>query len=144
MAQKLGFISFDDEVKSLIYQILDLLEKHKIDYTIFFRQLANQTSKNCQNNELKNWNNQYFQLLKSKNIQNPERKNLMNSVNPKFILRNYLLQNAIQKAELENDFSEVKNLQKIMQNPFDEQVEFDSYAKCPPNSRRETKISCSS
>jgi uncharacterized protein YdiU (UPF0061 family) len=144
MAQKLGFIGFDDEVKSLIYQILDLLEKHKIDYTIFFRQLANQTSKNCQNNELKNWNNQYFQLLKSKNIENPERKILMNSVNPKFILRNYLLQNAIQKAELENDFSEVKTLQKIMQNPFDEQNEFDSYAKIPPIWAKEIKISCSS
>ena len=31
-----------------------------------------------------------------------------------------------------------------MQNPFDEQVEFDSYAKIPPIWAKEIKISCSS
>ena len=144
MAAKLGFSMVDAEIKKLIYQTLNLLENYKIDYTIFFRQLANETSENCQNDDLKNWKQQYFQLLKNKNIENPKRKKLMNSVNPKFILRNYLLQNSIQKAELENDFCEVKTLQKIMQNPFDEQNEFESYASLPPDWASEISISCSS
>jgi uncharacterized protein YdiU (UPF0061 family) len=163
MARKLGFSSSDAEVQKLIYQLLSLLEKHQIDYSNFFRSLAksNSTSFVAENyadqmmqknaavfasDELNfaKWREQYFQMLAAKNIENHARKKLMNSLNPKFILRNYLLQNAIKKAELENDFSEVKILQKIMQNPFDEQDEFSSYASVAPTWAKEIKISCSS
>ena len=44
----------------------------------------------------------------------------MNQVNPRFILRNYLLQEAIEKAEQNNDYSGVKNLLALAKNPFEE------------------------
>ena len=45
----------------------------------------------------------------------------MNKVNPRFILRNYLLQEAIELAEgCQNDYSGVKNLLNLAKNPFDE------------------------
>jgi uncharacterized protein YdiU (UPF0061 family) len=59
-------------------------------------------------------------------------------------LRNHLLQTAIEKADLENDFLEVKKLQKIMQNPYEEQPENESYSNPPPSWAKEIKISCSS
>jgi uncharacterized protein YdiU (UPF0061 family) len=68
----------------------------------------------------------------------------MNKINPKFILRNYLLQKAIEKAVWENDFSEIKKLQKIMEFPFEEQIENEDYAKIPPAWAKKIKISCSS
>jgi uncharacterized protein YdiU (UPF0061 family) len=43
----------------------------------------------------------------------------MNSVNPKFILRNYLLEEAIKAAEAD-DFSKVNDLLKSCYNPYDE------------------------
>ena len=55
----------------------------------------------------------------------------MRQANPKYILRNYLAQLAIDKAE-EGDFSELHRLAELLKRPFDEQPEFDDYAKLPP------------
>uniref|UniRef100_T1JL60 Uncharacterized protein n=1 Tax=Strigamia maritima TaxID=126957 RepID=T1JL60_STRMM len=53
---------------------------------------------------------------------NKKRFDLMNSTNPKFVLRNYLAQNAIHSAE-NGDYSEVKNLLKIVENPFSDEID---------------------
>jgi len=118
MATKLGFERVDEEVKKEIYRTLNQLEVDKKDYTIFFSDLT-------------------------KLQKDPQKKKLMESVNPKLILRNYLLQNAISKAE-NGDFSEVKKLLEIMQKPFDEQPEFEEYTKLPPSWVKDLCISCSS
>lgn len=48
---------------------------------------------------------------------NKERKHMMNSTNPKYVLRNYIAQNAIAKAE-EGDFTEVDALFKRLHDPY--------------------------
>lgn len=138
MAQKLGFQKSNSEVNSLIYDILDYLHANKVDYSFFFRNFLDVEFDGFADLALK-----HQELLQKNNISESEAKNLIKKVNPKFILRNYLLENAIQKA-YEGDFSEVLKLQKIMQNPFDEQDEFNDYAKLPPKWANELKISCSS
>uniref|UniRef100_U3K503 Selenoprotein O n=2 Tax=Ficedula albicollis TaxID=59894 RepID=U3K503_FICAL len=50
---------------------------------------------------------------------NTERVKVMNSNNPKYILRNYIAQNAIEAAE-NGDFSEVRNVLKLLEHPFQE------------------------
>lgn len=60
-----------------------------------------------------------------------ERKASMNLVNPKYVLRNYLCQSAIDAAE-QGDFGEVRNLLKLMSRPYDEQPEMQKYARLPP------------
>ncbi len=139
MTNKLGFTSSDDEIKKLVYLLLDLLEKNKADYTIFFRNLARDVSYPG----FETWMQKYHDLLKSYNIKESDRKKLMNQTNPKFILRNHLLQIAINKA-YNQDFSEVKKLQKIMEKPFDEQEENEEYAKAPPAWAKDLMVSCSS
>lgn len=70
----------------------------------------------------------------------------MNSVNPKYILRNYLCQNAIDAAE-QGDFGEVQQLLKVMQRPFDEQPGMEKYTQLPPAWARRPGVcmlSCSS
>jgi serine/tyrosine/threonine adenylyltransferase len=190
MAKKLGFERCDEEIKKLIYEVLELLEKHQIDYTNFFRGLAelsssappspvtlgakrreshasytsNQNSRDPRiasdsrmtsfvgedfkitdsaKNNFDLWHKKYSELLKSKNISNTSRKKLITTSNPKFILRNHLLQTAIEKAYA-GDFSEVKKLQKIMEKPFAEQKENESYASLPPAWAKEIVVSCSS
>lgn len=49
---------------------------------------------------------------------------LMNSYNPKFILRNYLAQNAIEKAE-KGDYSEVYKLLEVLKSPYADKTPFD-------------------
>ena len=43
----------------------------------------------------------------------------MNKANPAFILRNYLIQEAIEKAEQKSDFSMVNELLELAKKPFD-------------------------
>lgn len=72
----------------------------------------------------------YEQLLAS-GVGDEERKALMNSVNPKYILRNYLCQSAIDMAE-QGDFDEVRRLLKVIERPYDEQPGMEKYARLPP------------
>ncbi|NXD48397.1 SELO protein, partial [Corvus moneduloides] len=50
---------------------------------------------------------------------NTDHVKVMNSNNPKYILRNYIAQNAIEAAE-NGDFSEVRNVLKLLERPFQE------------------------
>ena len=58
-----------------------------------------------------------------------------------------MVQIAIEKAE-EGDYSEIKKLQRIIKNPYEEQPENESYAKRRPDWTRDkagcSMLSCSS
>ena len=56
----------------------------------------------------------------------------MNRVNPKYVLRNYLAQTAIEKAQ-QKDFSEIDCLLTLLQNPYSDQPGMDACAAPPPN-----------
>lgn len=68
----------------------------------------------------------------------------MNRVNPKYILRNYLAQIAIQKATEERNYTEIDRLLTLLRRPFDEQPERDPYTAPPPEWAKEIQVSCSS
>ena len=68
----------------------------------------------------------------------------MNLVNPKYILRNYLAQQAIEKAQ-QKDFSEIDRLLALLlHNPYSDQPGMDAYAASPPNWGKHLSVSCSS
>ena len=67
----------------------------------------------------------------------------MNQVNPKYILRNYLAQQAIEKAA-DYDYSLVNELIAVLANPFSEHPEFEQLAALPPEWGRKMVLSCSS
>ena len=68
----------------------------------------------------------------------------MRRVNPKYILRNYLAENAIVAARDHNDMSEINNLMQILQQPYDEHPGMETYAAAPPDWARHISVSCSS
>uniref|UniRef100_A0A8D2PBV2 Selenoprotein O n=1 Tax=Zosterops lateralis melanops TaxID=1220523 RepID=A0A8D2PBV2_ZOSLA len=65
---------------------------------------------------------------------NNERVKVMNSNNPKYILRNYIAQNAIEAAE-NGDFSEVRNVLKLLEHPFQEEGATATAAVCSQETR---------
>lgn len=67
----------------------------------------------------------------------------MNRVNPKFVLRNYLAQIAIEKVQ-QKDFSEISRLLTLLHEPYSDQPGMDNYASPPPNSGKHIAVSCSS
>jgi uncharacterized protein YdiU (UPF0061 family) len=69
--------------------------------------------------------------LVAEGVPEPERKAQMDSVNPKYVLRNYLCQSAIDLAE-QGDYTEVQRLLKVMERPYDDQPGMEKYARLPP------------
>ncbi|GBF28600.1 hypothetical protein MnTg03_00160 [bacterium MnTg03] len=67
----------------------------------------------------------------------------MQLINPKYVLRNYMVQTSIVKAE-NRDYSEIDNLLGLLTSPFDEQPEMESYAQEPPDWAKTLELSCSS
>ena len=87
------------------------------------------------------WFGTYLKRLQLETASDEERKNTMNLVNPKYVLRNYMAQLAIDAAD-EMDFSLVKTLYDLLQNPYEEQPQFEEwFAKRPEWARQ--KVGCS-
>ena len=75
-------------------------------------------------------------------IKTQKRKEFMNAINPAFILRNYLLEECIKKAE-NGDYSEITKLLNLAQNPFKE-IEKTEYCSKVSSSGTKICVSCSS
>lgn len=152
LRRKLGLQQADDGDRELAIAFLDLLMKGGLDYTRSFRALSNITT-GTEHPALRDdfldreafdaWLLLYRERLARENSNDTERKAAMDRANPKYILRNYLAQIAIDKAEA-GDFTEIENLRKLLSKPFDEQPENEHYAALPPDWGRHLEISCSS
>ena len=154
MRRKLGLLQSIEGDKELIDNFLLIMQENATDFTLTFRQLSHVLRENdsqdepirdlfTNRNSIDNWLITYRERLYQEQSDDSVRQKAMLSVNPKYILRNYLAQIAIAKAQ-DKDFSEIRILQKILQNPFDEQPEFDAYAALPPNWASKLEVSCSS
>ena len=151
MKKKLGLVTEESEDEDLIKDLLQHLHKGRCDYTLFFRKLCgfkideeNQALKQfVQSPELTQWLETYSARLKRDPIDENQRCLQMKSQNPKYILRNYLAQIAIDKAE-EGDYSEINRLMEVLSSPFDEHPKYEDYAKPPPQWGKKLEISCSS
>lgn len=149
MKKKLGLRESKPQDVELIKGILDILANQKVDYTIFFRKLSDVNSQDLffmfeEKSEIQNWMTLYKKRLQTENSNDTERKKEMDKVNPKFILRNYLAENAIRKAVDESDYSEINRLHQILRDPFSEQIQFQDYAEPSPDWGKNLVISCSS
>jgi uncharacterized protein YdiU (UPF0061 family) len=88
-----------------------------------------------------NWMERYFQKLNDESLSDADRKAKMNLVNPKYVLRNYMAQLAIEAAEKE-DYFLIEELHELLKHPYDEQPENEKwFAKRPDWARN--KVGCS-
>jgi len=160
MQQKVGLTSeydvgFHDELTTL-------LTLSEIDMTIFYRNLANILKSDSPEksfskiefsfyeldkitSDLKtrwfNWFTLYLEKVKKEIVLDKERKQAMNKVNPKYVLRNYMAQLAIEAAE-KKDYSLINELHILLKNPYEEQPEHKKwFAKRPDWARN--KVGCS-
>lgn len=173
MAQKLGFKNFDEQTDDhILKELQSILQIVETDMTIFFRKLADfnvfdaemtktdqllaplleayyiETELSGENrNRIANW----LRIYKFRGAQDggtlEERRERMNGINPKYVLRNYLAQEAIELAE-KGDYSRIHKLLEIMRKPYDEQSENEDFAKKRPDWARDkpgcSTLSCSS
>lgn len=159
MRNKLGLSKIFDEDQVLLEELLALMKNDNVDYTIFFRRLCDFNAENINDKGINNnapirdifiqrdqfdlWAAKYQQRLTKEDDNDEQRSIKMKQVNPKYILRNYMAEIAIKKAE-EKDYSEIDRLFKLLQDPFSEQPENEAYAGLPPEWAEEISVSCSS
>ena len=172
MAAKLGLTNYRPEDGALIAELELLLQAAETDMTIFYRQLALlDTAKTIRpetaaatiiepvrsafyrdvsdshTSRLATWLRQYAQRRYLDGRDDSECRDSMNLVNPKYVLRNYLAQLAIDKAEKE-DYSMIYQLAALLRKPYDEQPEYEDYAGLRPDWAKKkagcSMLSCSS
>lgn len=149
---KLGLQQEQSGDRELAIAYLELLMKEGADYTRSFRRLAS-VGRDEEMPTLRDdfvdreafdgWCHQYRARLHRESAGDAERAAAMNAVNPKYVLRNYMAQVAIDRAQ-QGDFSEIETLRQLLASPFDEQPAQERYAALPPDWGRHLEISCSS
>ena len=173
MAGKLGIcLRNPDQDEPLVAELWPLLAAVETDMTLFFRRLADlrceagapdadsdllapveqafyQSEKIGAEHRasLADWLRRYQQRVRMEGVPDPVRKQAMNRVNPLYVLRNYLAQLAIDKAEHGN-YGMVRDLLEVLRHPYTEQPGKEEYAAKRPEWARSragcSMLSCSS
>ena len=166
MGSKIGLEIWEKEDEKLIENLTDNLRKSEVDMTILFRSLSKfNTDKpdshltliksasylssedfeiHCKN--WKNWLTQYAKRLEIE-VDYKGRAERMNQINPKYVLRNYMAQLAIDEAE-KGKFELVNELYNLLKRPYDEQPKLERWFAKRPDWAKErvgcSMLSCSS
>jgi uncharacterized protein YdiU (UPF0061 family) len=162
LRDKLGLSTPRDDDPDLINDWLALLAEGRVDHTIAWRRLcdfdatpgegaaAANAATNAPIRDLfiardafDAWAARYARRLRDEAGVAAERARRMKRVNPKYILRNHLAEEAIRRAR-DGDFSETQRLLKVLARPYDEQPEHSAYAGFPPDWAQHLEVSCSS
>jgi hypothetical protein len=152
---KLGLTESRPEDTDLMADLFEMLWKQRVDYTRFFRALSLYTtvdgtvplalrSEVPDATALEAWLAAYRDRLITERSRDAERQSRMARVNPVYILRNWLAERAIRKAEDERDFTEIERLRRLLRFPFSEQPHSEEYTESAPAWARDLVVSCSS
>jgi uncharacterized protein YdiU (UPF0061 family) len=161
MRAKLGLTSAKQTDINIIQSLENNLQATETDMTIFFRTLSSfkkeqpekgveliqdafYTPDTIKGNILNNWKQwfaNYAKRLEDETTSADERQKQMNKINPKYVLRNYMAQLAIDKAD-KGDVSLLEELYLMLKEPYLEQPKFEHwFAKRPEWARH--KVGCS-
>ncbi|MFS7220966.1 protein adenylyltransferase SelO [Rahnella inusitata] len=152
MRGKLGFFSENKQDNNLLTGLLSLMAKEGRDFTRTFRMLSEveqqQASSPLRDEFIDraafdSWYQDYRQRLQEEDVDDATRQQAMKQSNPRIILRNYLAQQAIEKAEVD-DISALTQLHQALCDPHSDNPHYDSLAALPPDWGKHLEISCSS
>lgn len=164
LAAKFGVKQLSDEDAPWINRAFELMHQTEVDMTLFFRNLAEVPTHQPElepllpafyrpellkqyRTEWQEWLNLYSARLEQDKLSVTQRCTMMQAINPRFVLRNYLAQQAIDKATL-GDNSMIMELQQVLRQPYTEQPAFAHFAEKRPEWARHkagsSMLSCSS
>lgn len=147
---KLGLDTSDENDSDLFRALFTVMENGRIDMTPFFRSLSRYDgdrtllmAQTLAPNQLNEWLDRYDKRVSLNTSSTEIRHKKMLRTNPKYVLKNYILQEAIDKAQ-NDDFTLLNDLLQLAQNPYDEHESFERYSLPTPHQFKNLKLSCSS
>ncbi len=154
---KLGLAERRPDDAKLTSDLFALLQDAAADFTIFFRRLGDLGFEDREpptpgravrdlfvdRERFDRWAVDYRARVAHEGRSDDERRVAMRAVNPKYVLRNHLAEQAIVQAR-SGDFAEVDRLCRLLERPFDEQPDHERYADLPPSWAKGLEVSCSS
>jgi uncharacterized protein YdiU (UPF0061 family) len=163
LADKLGLESLDQEGDDkLVGELFQLLQAVETDMTLFFRGLAKVPAEDSDASLLDPLREAFYVEPPAEHVarlatwlrryadrsrRSPDRVARMNRANPKYVLRNYQAQLAIDALE-KGDASVLERMMKALEKPYDEQPEYEDLAAKRPEWARHragcSALSCSS
>ena len=163
-ARKLGLAECRDDDIERMRALELLLQDGEVDMTLFFRALMDAdladaslasfgdafydpAKRDAIATPLRDWLAAYERRLRDDALDTAARRERMRLANPRYVLRNYLAQQAIDAAEA-GDLSAVHELLEVMRRPYDDQPGRERFAQRRPEWAREragcSMLSCSS
>jgi uncharacterized protein YdiU (UPF0061 family) len=163
-AAKLGLADFTGDDAELLEELHGLMQASEVDMTIFFRALArvdlnvpsaetfaeafyDEGKRAAHEGAWSNWLASYVGRVKRDALDPQARRARMDAANPKYVLRNYMAQEAIDLAE-RGDASRIEELLELLRRPYDEQPGKEGFARRRPDWARSragcSMLSCSS
>ncbi|TYL43616.1 protein adenylyltransferase SelO [Dickeya sp. ws52] len=152
MRAKLGFTTPLAQDNDVLVGLLQLMTREQADYSHIFR-LLSETEQHSRHSPLRDvfidraafdeWFSLYRQRLMLESTDDAARQQQMKLANPRYILRNYLAQQAIERAET-GDVGLLARLHQTLCQPYDDQPERADLAGLPPDWGKHLAISCSS
>jgi uncharacterized protein YdiU (UPF0061 family) len=170
LASKLGLRSLEEEGDDeLLNELFAALQAVETDFTLFFRNLAavpldptlpdaalleplrpafyQEDAQGGTRAPMAAWLRRHAARARDEGQPQSRRRENMNSVNPKYVFRNYLAQQAIDLLE-RGDASVLERLMRVLKRPYDEQPEHSDLAARRPEWARHkagcSALSCSS
>jgi len=150
MRDKLGLSLKLDSDAQFIEELVVTLHEAYVDHTLFFRTLSRYDGDRSPLYDIAmepvvvdNWLKLYDVRLSQETRTQPQRQKEMLKTNPKYVLKNYMLQEAITLAE-RGDYSMVETLLHIAAHPYDELPQFEQFAQETPEHHKNVGLSCSS
>ena len=158
--EKIGLASWNESDAELLRGMFEALSEAETDFTLFFRHLAEVSPAqptleplgpafygDAPRPLLECWLERYAARVREEGVPGEARVQRMNTVNPKYVPRNYLAQLAIDALE-KGDASVLERVMKVLKRPYDEQPEHAELAARRPEWARQrpgcSALSCSS
>jgi serine/tyrosine/threonine adenylyltransferase len=145
MRAKLGLFNEEEQDKTLIKDLLDLMRKHDADYTNTFRALTldRPEETNLQGKtEFTEWLERWKERLERQEDSKDASRQLMRNSNPAVIPRNHRVEEALEAAVENGDYSVMERLLDVLANPYAYSPEQEEYCGLPAQSTQPYRTFC--
>jgi hypothetical protein len=147
LREKLGLQGAREDDTDLLLTLLELLERRRVDWTRFWRALSHDDAAALALLGDDATSRAWFARLAERIAGDPrpdaERRAALRAVNPKYVLRNWVVQEAIEASEAGDD-SVVNALFDVVRAPYDEHPERTAWTLAAPAKYAGLEVSCSS